>query len=431
MTTAPDSAALSLAERLPQFFSSSFPSQAPFAAQDTAAPKAADLLQLGGGQEPDGLYEASLYRSSLVRQQVNFSLTQAQGSLASGDSGETASFSGQQLEFSFFKEVRTEELARFRQQSSQAAEGADGASRSRYLETSQRVAARFEVNLKISGAALQNFSDTGAALSDNKDLLDKLLSFTNKILDAADELFNSFFSSLAGEGAGPSIQDLFQKFQDTFFNDDFINSLQGLLGDGAAPAGGKAAGAAAVQLEFSFAASFSFSAEGVVQESDPIVLDLNNNGIELTSYRNGARFDILGNGSLQQTAFVTGGDAFLALDRNGDGIINSGAELFGDQRGAANGYEELRKLDTNGDGKISSADADYDKLLLFRDNGDGKTDKGELISLREAGIESISLGYSNANERAAGGNRLAQIGSFTRFDGTTGRAADAVLNYIA
>src|SRR5690606_21416172 len=115
----------------------------------------------------------------------------------------------------------------------------------------------------------------------------------------------------------------------------------------------------------------------------------------LTSYRDGARFDILGNGSKQQTAFVTGGDAFLALDRNRDGIINDGTELFGDQRGAANGFEELRKLDTNGDGKISAADKYYDKLLLWIDNGDGVSEPGELKGLRAAGIESLSLHYAN------------------------------------
>ena len=101
------------------------------------------------------------------------------------------------------------------------------------------------------------------------------------------------------------------------------------------------------------------------------VVDLDGDGIELTSHTNGAQFDILGNGQTQNTAFVTGGDAFLAVDRNGDGMINSGKELFGDQHGAANGFEELRKLDANGDGVINRLDPSFSKLALFRDNGDG------------------------------------------------------------
>jgi len=425
MTTPPDAAALSLAGRLPNLFFPVRPEAAPLPLASERVPEATDSFERGGAPA-DEVYEASLYRSTATQTRVNFSLTQAQGAYASEDGAEAASFAAQQLEFSFFQEVRSEELARFSQRTAES----PAAGSSRYIETSQKIAARFEVNIKISGAALQNFSDTGDALADSEELLNKLLEFTNQLLSKADELFNEFFSVFAGGGTGESIQDLFARFQETFFSSEFVQGLQGLLGDGAAPGQGKT-GAAAFQFEFSFAASFEVTATATVEESDPIVLDLDGDGIELTSYREGARFDILGNGAKQQTAFVTGGDAFLALDRNRDGIINDGTELFGDQRGAANGFEELRKLDTNGDGKISAGDKYFDKLLLFRDNGDGQTQKGELISLRDAGIESISLNYANVNEIATGGNRLTQIASFARYDGSTGRAADAMLNYTA
>jgi hypothetical protein len=171
--------------------------------------------------------------------------------------------------------------------------------------------------------------------------------------------------------------------------------------------------------------------EGQVQESDPITLDLDGDGIELTRYGNGARFDITGKGQAATTAFVTGGDAFLAVDRNGNGIIDSGKELFGDQNGAKNGYEELAKLDSNLDGVINKLDKDFAKLVLFKDNGNGRTEPGELVSLTQAGIVELSLNHQNVNLKAAGGNRIGQIASYRRADGSVGQTADAILQFIA
>jgi len=169
--------------------------------------------------------------------------------------------------------------------------------------------------------------------------------------------------------------------------------------------------------------------QGEVQQGDPLILDLDGDGIELTSYTDGARFDLLGNGQPVRTAFVTGGDAFLALDRDSDGRIAGGGELFGEQRGAANGFEELRKLDSNADGVIDDLDRNFDRLLLWRDDGNGISEDGELITLAQAGIASISLGYQNVDQAALGGNRIAQIAAFHFTDGCLGRAADALLNY--
>lgn len=198
--------------------------------------------------------------------------------------------------------------------------------------------------------------------------------------------------------------------------------------------GSDATAAETVSARYQFEFSFTFSAsveieQAAVQQSDPIVLDLNGNGIELTSYKNGARFDIAGNGRQVTTAFVTGGDAFLAIDRNDNGAIDSGKELFGDQNGAVNGYEELARLDSNGDHRINKLDRDFDQLRLFRDNGDGKTDPGELISLAQAGIAELSLDYRAVALQASGGNRIAQIATYRRADGSSGRTADALLSY--
>ncbi|HIJ65026.1 MAG TPA: hypothetical protein HPP77_03675 [Candidatus Hydrogenedentes bacterium] len=214
---------------------------------------------------------------------------------------------------------------------------------------------------------------------------------------------------------------------------DIISELYRMFGEAAGvPADDSFTQFAGIQLEF----SFEFSAEivvqhGEVQTSDPITLDLDDDGIELTSYANGARFDILGTGRRVKSAFVTGGDAFLAIDRNGNNIIDSGRELFGDQRGAANGFEELRKLDSNSDNVIDAADDAYAKLVLWRDDGDGQTQPDELLSLAEAQIAAISLRYAEVDYRAAGGNRIGQTASFTRTDGRQGNASDAILNYVA
>ena len=185
-----------------------------------------------------------------------------------------------------------------------------------------------------------------------------------------------------------------------------------------------------IQLEFEFSYAETITVrEGRIQQADPIVFDLDDDGIELSNHLNGARFDIRGDGRMATTAFVTGGDAFLALDRNGNGSIDSGRELFGDQHGAANGFEELRKLDGNGDGVINARDDVFSQLRLWRDNGNGITEEGELISLADAGISGIDLAYRNTDTLGAGGNRIAQIASFTRDDGRVGRTADAILNF--
>jgi hypothetical protein len=389
-----------------------------------AAPE--DSLLLGGADTLSQAFEALIYRKQSVQTAVSLSSTRTAASI-SNENG-SASAVSDQLEFSFYREVRSEELAQFRQRTEATAEGLGG-SRETYVQASQRVAARFELSITISGEALVNYAGASEELADQEDLLNKLLEFANGLLDKADDLFNEFFSTLAGGGTS-SFEDLFHKLQQQF-GGGMLDALSRLLGEGtaAAPGATSASGSAAVQLQFSFSASFEMQTEVAVQQSDPIILDLDGDGFELTHHSKGARFDILGNGSQQNTAFVTGGDAFLALDRNGNGSIDSGAELFGDQRGAANGYEELRKLDDNRDGVIDAKDAAYDSLLLFKDDGDGKTEDGELITLREAGIAEISIQYANVNENAAGGNRMAQLASYRRTNGNIGRAGDAILNY--
>jgi hypothetical protein len=152
----------------------------------------------------------------------------------------------------------------------------------------------------------------------------------------------------------------------------------------------------------------------------PIVLDLGHSGFSFSSLESGVLFDIDGDGALELTAWTTSAsdDAFLALDRNGNGIIDGGRELFGDAtlrengKEARNGYQVLRELDSpdaggNRNSRIDPEDEAYWDLELWTDaNHNGISDPGELQSLTERGVVSISLLYRPSSERDEHGNRL-------------------------
>ncbi|MCM1286785.1 MAG: hypothetical protein NC240_00640, partial [Clostridium sp.] len=133
---------------------------------------------------------------------------------------------------------------------------------------------------------------------------------------------------------------------------------------------------------------------------DPLIIDLGEPGINLCTMENGVNFDLDNNGYAEKTAWTGTEDGFLALDRDGNGMIENGGELFGDRvtlkdgTTSASGFEALAELDTNGDGKIDASDADFEKLLVWVDaNQNGKSEAGELKSLSAHGIISISLSY--------------------------------------
>ena len=159
--------------------------------------------------------------------------------------------------------------------------------------------------------------------------------------------------------------------------------------------------------------------------SDPLILDLDGDGIELTRTEDGVDFDIDGDGVKEQTAFIKGDDALLYLDQNGNGTVDNGKELFGDQEGDANGYSELARYDENNDGKIDDLDAIYTELRLWQDkNQDGKNQSTESMSLLEAGIKSIQLKYNEIMKDDNKGNKIGQTSEFTRIDGSKGYSAD-------
>ncbi len=161
---------------------------------------------------------------------------------------------------------------------------------------------------------------------------------------------------------------------------------------------------------------------------DPLVLDMNGDGINLKSAEDGVAFDLDGDSKLDNTAFVQGDDALLFLDKNDNGVADNGLELFGDQEGDAHGFAKLAKYDDNGDGVIDAKDDVYSVLKIWQDyNGDGVNQAEESRSLLEAGIAAIELAFENIYEEDDKGNIQAQAGSFLRSDGSRSRAVDVLL----
>ncbi|UEM21830.1 hypothetical protein JL100_003410 [Skermanella mucosa] len=162
-------------------------------------------------------------------------------------------------------------------------------------------------------------------------------------------------------------------------------------------------------------------AGGGGQQVDPLVLDMDGNGIDLTTAQSGILFDIDGDGSRDRTAWVAGKDAFLALDRDGNGRIDDGRELFGEQNGATGGFAELARFDQDGNSVIDRRDAVFNSLILLR--GDGA-----MTRLRDEGITEIRLDLAiPVDQRLAGGNAVAQS-EFGRADGRRGMLADVLLD---
>lgn len=164
----------------------------------------------------------------------------------------------------------------------------------------------------------------------------------------------------------------------------------------------------------------------------PLVLDLDGNGqIDLVGQDAGVMFDMTNDGIADKTTWVKGTDGLLALDLNGDGVINNQNELFGDSKTARDGFADLAQHDSNGDGKIDANDQVYSKLLVWQDlNQDGISQANELHTLKDLGIASINLGSTEVNQKAADGVVWLQ-GSFTYEDGRTGNISDALFNVDA
>jgi hypothetical protein len=163
--------------------------------------------------------------------------------------------------------------------------------------------------------------------------------------------------------------------------------------------------------------------------SDPLVLDLDGDGIETVALEDQKLyFDNDGDFFAERTGWLSGDDGFLVYDRNNNGRIDDATEMFGLSSGM--GFVDLRtpEFDSNQDGAITAADSHFAKLAIWQDRDqDGITDAGELKSLSDLAIARIDIdGNKTINVTTPQGTLLRAESSFTRADGSKGAILEAI-----
>lgn len=138
--------------------------------------------------------------------------------------------------------------------------------------------------------------------------------------------------------------------------------------------------------------AFEGAYESISEESyivtDPLVINLDSDTVNVTDQK--FLFDIDADGTKDEISFVGEGSGFLALDKNKDGVINDGSELFGTRSG--NGFRDLAAYDKDKNGWIDEADDVFDKLIIWTKDENGED---KMMSLKEAGVGAIYLGSSS------------------------------------
>lgn len=153
--------------------------------------------------------------------------------------------------------------------------------------------------------------------------------------------------------------------------------------------------------------------------TDPLVINLKNNTVDITDQS--FYFDLNCDGTKENISQLGTGSGYLVFDKNGDGIINDGSEMFGAKTG--NGFKELAEYDSDHNGWIDEADEVYSKLKVWV-----KNEKGEdvLMSLKDADVGAIYLGSSKTDftvKEQDTGKPIAMVrssGMFLHENGTAG-----------
>lgn len=151
---------------------------------------------------------------------------------------------------------------------------------------------------------------------------------------------------------------------------------------------------------------------------DPLVINLDTASVNVTDQK--FFFDLDSDGEEEEISMPDSGSGYLALDKNEDGIINNGSELFGTQSG--NGFADLALYDIDKNGWIDEADEIFDKLKIWTMDSDGNQ---KLLGLKEAGVGALYLGsaaadFSLKDETNATKAIIRATGMFLYEDGRTG-----------
>ncbi|MCR5109557.1 MAG: hypothetical protein K6B38_01415, partial [Ruminococcus sp.] len=159
---------------------------------------------------------------------------------------------------------------------------------------------------------------------------------------------------------------------------------------------------------------------------DPLILDLDKNGFDIETRKNGTHFDLNTDGFAEKINW-TNTDGILAVDLNKNGTIDDGGEVFGDYHlladgtRAKNGFEALAQYDANGDDVIDEKDAIFKDLRIWVDvDNSGASEKGELKTLSEMGIKSIHLDYAASDINTETEALIGNTAKFEYKDGTEG-----------
>ncbi len=290
-----------------------------------------------------------------------------------------------------------------------------------------------ELTVEGYESIMQSFAEMGEAIGDMID------SVTESLSEFADDVSALMDYVASGDFMRDAAADFVQAFNDwgySQFGDewdtmradigDFLKDLTDTLSDYLQDA--------LNALGFGDDLSDAAGAEPIT----PIVLDMDGDGLELTSLEESyVHFDMDNDGFAERTGWVQPRDALLARDVNGNGVIDDRSELFGAEgvgrSGYDDGFEKLEKLidstvyGGNNDDLITSADAGYHDLFVWQDlNQDGISTPDELRTLDEAGISMITLRGQRSSATIAGHDVLA-ASTFMK-DGFTRDALDINFN---